>query len=114
MTGGAHSGHGAVSHTPERSGLPSAVRGAGAFRSTLPSAVFGMAGEFGKDGHCANAVVAAAVQRRTTSTRFTRAFSLNTRALSKARVTQPWRVRYPASRASPRSRQPASAPDPDR
>ena len=35
MTGGAQSGHGAVSQTPERSGLPSAVRGAGAFEIDL-------------------------------------------------------------------------------
>src|SRR5436190_9589365 len=41
ITGGAQSGHGAVSQTPERSGLPSAVRGAGALRSTLPSGGFG-------------------------------------------------------------------------
>src|SRR4029077_15024902 len=77
MTGGAQSGHGAVSHTPERSGLPSASRGAGALRSTLPSAVFGMLGVLGNDGHCANMVVVAAVKMRAIRARFTRAFSLN-------------------------------------
>src|SRR4029453_385518 len=44
MVGGAQPVHGAVSHTPDRSGLPSAVRGAGAFRSGFPSAVFGTPG----------------------------------------------------------------------
>src|SRR5262245_768038 len=41
-----------VSQTPDRSGLPSAVRGAGAVMLTLPSAVFGV---FGAEnfGHCA-------------------------------------------------------------
>src|SRR5215470_16617222 len=52
MTGGAQSGQGAVSHTPDKSGLPSAVRGAGAFKSTLPSDVFGTPGAENA-GHCA-------------------------------------------------------------
>src|SRR6267142_6926175 len=37
---------------PERSGLPSGVRGVGAVRFTLPSRVFGTPG-FGFRGHCA-------------------------------------------------------------
>src|SRR6478672_10349945 len=32
-------------HTPEKSGLPSAVLGAGAFRSGLPSGVLGTSGD---------------------------------------------------------------------
>src|SRR6516225_3930348 len=44
ITGGAQSGHGAVSHTPDKSGFPSGVRGAGAFRLTLPSADLGTFG----------------------------------------------------------------------
>src|SRR5580692_9070918 len=39
-------------HRPERSGLPSAVRGAGAVRLGLPSAVRGMPG-VGRLSHCA-------------------------------------------------------------
>src|SRR5580692_2554789 len=39
-------------HRPERSGLPSAVRGAGAVRFGLPSAVRGMPG-VGRLSHCA-------------------------------------------------------------
>ena len=42
----------ALLHNPERSGLPSAVRGAGAFRSGLPSAVRGIPG-VGRCSHCA-------------------------------------------------------------
>ena len=41
-------------HRPERSGLPSAVRGAGAVRFGLPSAVRGMPG-VGCFSHCAAA-----------------------------------------------------------
>src|SRR6266853_3085914 len=40
-----------AAQTPDRSGLPSAVRGAVAERSTLPSAVRGMPG-VGRFGHC--------------------------------------------------------------
>src|SRR5438128_11421681 len=39
-------------HRPDRSGLPSAVRGAGAVRFGLPSAVRGMPG-VGRSTHCA-------------------------------------------------------------
>src|SRR2546421_3092238 len=39
------------SQIPERSGLPSGVRGVGASRFGLPSAVLGTS-EVGKDGHC--------------------------------------------------------------
>src|SRR5580704_2873754 len=39
-------------HTPERSGLPSAVRGTGAARLGLPAAVRGMPG-VGRFSHCA-------------------------------------------------------------
>src|SRR5262245_44120343 len=41
------------SQIPERSGLPSAVLGAGAVRLGLPSLVLGTPGA-GKDGHCAS------------------------------------------------------------
>src|SRR5215472_3838065 len=41
-------------HTPDKSGFPSAVRGAGAFRFGLPSAVRGMPGG-GVVIHCAGA-----------------------------------------------------------
>src|SRR4029453_1593183 len=44
-------------HRPERSGLPSAVRGAGAVRLGFPSAVRGIPG-VGTFSHCANAGVA--------------------------------------------------------
>src|SRR6185369_5116889 len=47
------------SQIPERSGLPSAVRGAGAFRFGFPSAVFGTPG-VGCSGHCAHSVTALA------------------------------------------------------
>src|SRR6266849_4608181 len=40
-------------HKPERSGLPSAVRGAGAVRFGLPLAVRGMPG-VGRFSHCAS------------------------------------------------------------
>src|SRR5882672_988638 len=52
ITGGAQSGQGAVSQTPDKSGLPLAARGAGALRSVLPSAVFGTE-PAGYAGHCA-------------------------------------------------------------
>ena len=44
------------SHVPVKYGLPSAVRGVGAFRFTLPSCVFGSPKEY--EGHCAKAIVA--------------------------------------------------------
>ena len=53
--GGASLGSSPLSQTPEKSGLPSAVRGAGAAISTRPSAVRGAEG-FLKDGHCARRV----------------------------------------------------------
>ena len=71
ITGGAQSGQGAVSQTPDRSGLPSGNRGAGAFKSTLPSAVLGMFGEFGNDGHCATSGTADAEMMMAMSNRFT-------------------------------------------
>src|SRR5215469_15330429 len=46
----------AGSHKPEKSGLPSAVRGGGAARSILPSFVLGPG--VGYPGHCANIVIA--------------------------------------------------------
>ena len=46
---------GAPRHVPEKSGLPSGVRGAGAFMSGLPSAVLGV-GYTGHAGHCAASV----------------------------------------------------------
>src|SRR5215208_3722308 len=52
-------GHGnglSASHTPEKSGLPSALRGAAAARFGLPSAVRGTAG-FGYVNHCAETIV---------------------------------------------------------
>src|SRR5258706_1553545 len=39
MTGGTHPRHGAVSHTPDRSGFPSAGSGARALRTYFPSGV---------------------------------------------------------------------------
>src|SRR5678815_5022871 len=42
----------AVSHSPEKSGLPSAVRGAGALMFTLPAAVLGTPVD-GYFNHCA-------------------------------------------------------------
>jgi len=42
----------AACHTPERSGLPSAVRGIGAVRSGFPSGVRGVPGD-GKFNYCA-------------------------------------------------------------
>src|SRR5262249_39407081 len=41
-----------VCHTPEKSGLPSAVRGVGAFKSGSPDAVLGVRRDL-KAGHCA-------------------------------------------------------------
>src|SRR3954470_17606527 len=55
ITGTPQPRQGTVSHTPERSGLPSAVFGAGASRSTLPSAVFGTVETIWR-GHCASRV----------------------------------------------------------
>jgi hypothetical protein len=52
-------GHGnglSASQTPEKSILPSTVRGAGAARFGLPSAVRGTAG-FGYVNHCADTIV---------------------------------------------------------
>src|SRR5689334_930344 len=77
MTGGAQSGHGAVSQTPCRSGWPSGILGAGALRSILPSGNFGVFGAFWNAGHCANTVVDAAATISVIKARFTRAFSLN-------------------------------------
>src|SRR5690349_13341254 len=48
-----------ISHTPERSGLPSAVRGAAAFASSFPSAPIGTPVAVYL-GHCAATVVDAA------------------------------------------------------
>ena len=44
----------ALRHVPEKSGLPSGVRGAETFRSTLPSGVAGV-GRAGYGAHCARA-----------------------------------------------------------
>src|SRR5581483_5818686 len=55
---------GMISHTPERSGLPSDVRGGGAFRSGLPSGVRGTPA-MGYVGHCARARGEAATTTRT-------------------------------------------------
>src|SRR5207249_3488742 len=50
-----------ICHRPVTSGLPSAVRGAGAVRFGLPSAVRGMPG-VGRCNHCASSGVTKAVQ----------------------------------------------------
>ena len=50
-----------ISHRPDRSGWPSAVRGAGAVRFGLPSAVRGMPG-VGYCTHCAASGVTNAVK----------------------------------------------------
>src|SRR5262245_5773989 len=62
-----HSGHGPISHTPDRSGFPSAVRGVGASRLILPSGVLGtfLSENFGhwarSDGESPSAAVTTAV-----------------------------------------------------
>src|ERR1700686_1163784 len=61
-----------TSHTPEKSGFPSAVRGVGAVRSGFPSAVFGT--PEGYKGHCAKASGAAALIVATSTTEPIQAF----------------------------------------
>src|SRR5271167_3149396 len=53
-------------HVPEKSGLPSAVRGVGAVRSGFPSGVFGT--PVGYDGHCAKTATPPATKRLATAT----------------------------------------------
>src|ERR1700720_1687762 len=55
-----------LSHTPERSGFPSAVRGAGAVRFGLPPEVRGMPG-VGRFSHCAFKKVTGADNRIATT-----------------------------------------------
>src|SRR6516164_6866688 len=64
--GGGAFGSRVISHTPDRSGFPSAARGTGAFASSFPSAPNGTpAGVY--FGHCAVTVVEAASTRPATA-----------------------------------------------
>src|SRR5260221_85543 len=61
------------SHIPDRSGLPSVVRGAGAVKSDLPSGVLGTPA-VGYGGHCAHTEGAMAATIATTPTAWNNAF----------------------------------------
>src|SRR5215813_11800904 len=64
--GGGAFGSRVISHTPDKSGLPSAIRGTGAFESSFPSAPNGTAAAV-YFGHCAISVVEPASTRLATA-----------------------------------------------